>query len=84
MAASSACGCCWLLVPDGKNVDVTDSNKAEYVRLIAHHRMTSAIKTQVSFSPLFPTDLLTDLLACWGRGRLRGRSRRGGDDEDKN
>jgi hypothetical protein len=40
-------------VPDGKNVDVTDSNKAEYVRLIAHHRMTSAIKTQVSFSASF-------------------------------
>ena len=40
------------LIPDGKNVEVTDSNKSEYIKLISHHRMTSAIKTQVSF--IFP------------------------------
>jgi hypothetical protein len=35
------------LIPNGRNVLVTDQNKNEYIRLLAHHRMTSAIKRQV-------------------------------------
>ena len=39
------------LIPNGNNVLVTDQNKAEYVHLLAHHRMTSAIRRQVSTLP---------------------------------
>jgi len=55
------------LIPDGKNVEVTDSNKSEYIKLISHHRMTSAIKTQVSFycPPNLP-DLFLGLFASLG------------------
>jgi HECT-domain (ubiquitin-transferase) len=35
------------LIPGGRNVPVTDDNKAEYIRLVAHHRMTAAIRSQV-------------------------------------
>lgn len=35
------------LMPNGRNIDVTDDNKAEYVRLIAHHRMTASCRKQV-------------------------------------
>ena len=35
------------LVPNGRNIEVTDDNKAEYVRLIAHHRMTASCRKQV-------------------------------------
>lgn len=35
------------LIPNGRDIPVTDDNKQEYVRLIAHHRMTSAIRKQV-------------------------------------
>jgi hypothetical protein len=35
------------LVPNGANIVVTDENKHDYVRLVAHHRMTTAIKKQV-------------------------------------
>ena len=34
------------LVADGRNIAVTDENKHEYVRLVAHHRMTTAIRQQ--------------------------------------
>ena len=37
------------LIPGGQEIPVTEDNKHEYVRLIAYHRMTSAIKKQVSF-----------------------------------
>ena len=35
------------LVPNGRDIAVTDENKFEYVRLVAHNRMTTAIKKQV-------------------------------------
>jgi E3 ubiquitin-protein ligase HUWE1 len=35
------------LIPNGRNVPVTDENKADYIRLVAHHRMTAAIRSQV-------------------------------------
>jgi len=35
------------LVKNGSNIAVDDDNKYEYVRLIAHHRMTSGISKQV-------------------------------------
>ena len=35
------------MIPGGRNVPVTDENKAEYIRLVAHHRMTSSIRSQV-------------------------------------
>ena len=38
------------LIPGGRNVPVTDENKAEYIRLVAHHRMTAAIRSQVRTS----------------------------------
>ena len=38
------------LIVDGRNVAVTNENKAEYVRLIADHRLTSEIKDQISVS----------------------------------
>ena len=38
------------LIPGGRNIAVTDETKAEYIRLVAHHRMTAAIRSQVSTS----------------------------------
>jgi hypothetical protein len=35
------------LIPQGRNVEVTDDTKHEYVKLLAHHRMTTAIRKQV-------------------------------------
>ena len=64
------------LIPDGRNVEVTDENKSEYVRLVAHHRMTSSIKAQLDafldgFYELVPPALITifspaelELLIC--------------------
>jgi E3 ubiquitin-protein ligase HUWE1 len=34
------------LVEGGREVPVTDENKAEYVRLLAHHRMTASLRVQ--------------------------------------
>lgn len=39
------------LVPDGRNVVVTNENKAEYVRLIADYRLSSEIKDQIAVCP---------------------------------
>jgi hypothetical protein len=39
------------LIPNGSNTLVTDQNKHEYVTLLAHHRMTSAIRRQVKKIP---------------------------------
>lgn len=41
------------LVPGGRDIAVTDENKFEFVRLVAHNRMTTAIKKQVR-EPLPP------------------------------
>jgi E3 ubiquitin-protein ligase HUWE1 len=40
------------LVEGGRNIAVTDDNKLDYVRLVAHHRMTAAILKQVTTIPL--------------------------------
>ncbi len=55
---------------------MTDENKVEYVQLIAHHRMTAAIRAQIDsfldgFYELVPADLISifspselELLIC--------------------
>jgi E3 ubiquitin-protein ligase HUWE1 len=35
------------LIPNGRNIAVTDETKGEYIKLIAHHRMTSGIRAQI-------------------------------------
>ena len=35
------------LVHNGRHIAVTDENKVEYVRLLAHHRLSSAFRRQV-------------------------------------
>ncbi len=35
------------LMPNGRSIPVTDENKFDYVKLIAAHRMTSAISPQI-------------------------------------
>jgi E3 ubiquitin-protein ligase HUWE1 len=35
------------LIENGRLIPVTDENKLDYVRLVANHRMTTAIKKQV-------------------------------------
>ena len=64
------------LIPDGRNIAVTDDNKAEYVRLVAHHRMTTAIRSQIDsfltgFYDIVPPELISifspaelELLIC--------------------
>jgi E3 ubiquitin-protein ligase HUWE1 len=64
------------LIPGGSKIAVTDENKGEYVRLIAHHRMTTAIRLQIDsflegFYELVPPDLISifsptelELLIC--------------------
>jgi E3 ubiquitin-protein ligase HUWE1 len=51
------------LIPNGSRVLVTDDNKHEYVRLIAQHRMTTAISSQIDaflsgFYELIPPELI--------------------------
>jgi E3 ubiquitin-protein ligase HUWE1 len=51
------------LIPNGSQIQVTDDNKFEYVRLVAHHRMTSAISSQIEaflsgFYDLIPPELI--------------------------
>lgn len=52
------------LIPGGSEVDVTDANKREYIRLIAQHRLTSSIRAQIDsflegLHDLVPRDLLS-------------------------
>merc|ERR1712023_589377 len=35
------------LIPGGRSIAATDTNKHDYVRLLAHHRMTNAIRVQI-------------------------------------
>jgi hypothetical protein len=35
------------LIPNGRHIAVTDANKMDYIRLISHHRLTSAIRAQI-------------------------------------
>eukprot|EP01038_Epipyxis_sp_PR26KG_P005357 gene5357-7431_t len=64
------------LIPNGRNLLVTDENKGEYIKLIAHHRMTSAIREQIDsflsgLYDLIPPELISiftpielELLIC--------------------
>lgn len=36
------------LIPDGRNIVVTNDNKAEYVRLVADQRLSTDIKDQIA------------------------------------
>ena len=54
------------LIPNGKNVKVTDENKNEYVTLICRHRMTSGIRNQIdNFLQVTNAFLVrSDVLSC--------------------
>ena len=64
------------LIPNGRNIPVTDANKFEYVQLISYHRTTHAIRLQIEsfldgFYELVPPALITifsptelELLIC--------------------
>lgn len=52
------------LVENGRLINVTDDNKLDYVRLIANHRMTTAIRKQIDsflqgFHDMVPPELIT-------------------------
>jgi E3 ubiquitin-protein ligase HUWE1 len=52
------------LVPNGRNVPVTEESKANYVRLVCQHRMTTSIKSQINayldgFYELVSRDLIS-------------------------
>lgn len=52
------------LIPQGRDVAVTDDTKHEYVKLLAHHRMTTAIRVQIDsflegFHELVPPELIS-------------------------
>lgn len=52
------------LVENGRNVDVTNDNKHEYVRLIVEHRLLSSVKEQMDhfltgFHGVIPADLIS-------------------------
>ncbi|CAM9961184.1 unnamed protein product [Ectocarpus fasciculatus] len=52
------------LIPNGRNVMVTDENKLEYVQRITHHRMTNSIRGQIEaflegFHELVPPELIS-------------------------
>jgi len=64
------------LIPNGRNIAVTEDNKLEYIQLVSHHRMTSGIRSQIEsflegFYDLVPPELITifsptelELLIC--------------------
>lgn len=35
------------LIPDGRNIDVNDQNKKDYVKARVNYKMTEEIKTQI-------------------------------------
>jgi len=52
------------LIPGGQEIAVTDESKHEYVKLLAHHRMTTAIRRQIDaflegFHELVPPELVS-------------------------
>ncbi|CAL5394802.1 unnamed protein product [Camellia sinensis] len=52
------------LIPGGRNIRVSEENKHEYVDLVAEHRLTTAIRPQITaflegFSELIPSDLIS-------------------------
>ena len=50
------------LIQNGRNIAVTDDNKTDYIRLIAHHRMTSGIRSQIDSFLLGFYDLVPAVL----------------------
>ena len=64
------------LIENGRNVIVTNENKAEYIRLLAHHRLSSSFRKQTDsflkgFHSIIPADLISifdstelELLIC--------------------
>jgi len=51
------------LIPNGRNVSVTDENKMEYVKLVTHHRMATGIRQQIDaflkgFHQLVPPEMI--------------------------
>ncbi|EGZ07411.1 hypothetical protein PHYSODRAFT_529140 [Phytophthora sojae] len=51
------------LIPNGRNVAVTDENKMEYVKLVTHHRMATGIRQQIDaflkgFHQLVPPEMI--------------------------
>ncbi|TMW62165.1 hypothetical protein Poli38472_009658 [Pythium oligandrum] len=52
------------LIPNGRNIAVTDENKMEYVQLVTHHRMATGIRQQIDaflkgFHQLAPPELIS-------------------------
>ena len=52
------------LIPEGRNIRVTEENKHEYVDLVAEHRLTTAIRPQINaflegFNELISRDLIS-------------------------
>ncbi|KAI4339776.1 hypothetical protein MLD38_024681 [Melastoma candidum] len=52
------------LIPNGRNIKVTEENKHQYVDLVAEHRLTTAIRPQINaflegFGELIPRDLIS-------------------------
>eukprot|EP00252_Welwitschia_mirabilis_P007759 TRINITY_DN1943_c0_g1_i1.p1 TRINITY_DN1943_c0_g1~~TRINITY_DN1943_c0_g1_i1.p1 ORF type:complete len:3671 (+),score=717.88 TRINITY_DN1943_c0_g1_i1:355-11367(+) len=52
------------LIPDGRNIRVTEENKHKYVDLVAEHRLTTAIRPQINaflegFHELIPKHLIS-------------------------
>lgn len=51
------------LVPDGRNIPVTEANKQEYVRLVVEHRLIKSVQEQLDaflggFQDVIPQDLI--------------------------
>lgn len=52
------------LIPGGRNIKVTEENKHQYVDLVAEHRLTTAIRPQITaflegFNELIPGELIS-------------------------
>jgi E3 ubiquitin-protein ligase HUWE1 len=52
------------LVPDGRNIAVTEENKQEYVRLVVEHRLIKSVEQQLKqflkgFHDIIPADLIS-------------------------
>ena len=64
------------MISNGSKIPVTDANKPDYIRLLAQHRMTTAIRSQIDvflegFHDLVPAELISiftptelELLIC--------------------
>lgn len=59
------------LIPNGRNIAVTDENKHEYVRLIIEHRLTGSVQEQLeSFLKGFHDIISADLISIFDEGEL--------------